>query len=123
MRASPHERPPVATPNTGWRRPVFAAFCGMLLLAFANAALAQQPMPMVSPMKPVNAVADSVPVPSIEDPVAPAEIVPLASSGGGGGGGCVLNSATQHDPILMLLMLAALIRVSWRPAALRVAAL
>jgi hypothetical protein len=60
---------------------------------------------------------------SIEDPVAPAEIVPLASSGGGGGGGCVLNSATQDDPMLMLLMLAALIRVSWRAAALRVAAL
>jgi len=60
---------------------------------------------------------------SIEDPVAPADIVPLASSGGGGGGGCVLNSATQDDPMLMLLMLAALIRVSWRAAALRVAAL
>jgi len=51
---------------------------------------------------------------SIEDPVAPAEIVPLASSGGGGGGGCVLNSATQDDPMLMLLMLAALVHVSWR---------
>ena len=51
---------------------------------------------------------------SIEDPVAPAEIVPLASSGGGGGGGCVLNSDTQDDPILMLLMLAALVHVSWR---------
>jgi hypothetical protein len=47
---------------------------------------------------------------SIEDPVAPAEVVPLAdSSGGGGGGGCVLNTAVNKDPAFPLFMLAALV--------------
>jgi hypothetical protein len=48
---------------------------------------------------------------SIEDPVAPAEVVPLTStstSSSGGGGGCALNTAGQQDPdpIFPLLMLA-----------------
>ena len=53
---------------------------------------------------------------SIEDPVAPAEVVPLADSsgGGGGGGGCLMNTAAQEDPTLPLLTLAALVYMSRR---------
>jgi hypothetical protein len=53
---------------------------------------------------------------SIEDPVAPAEVVPLAgsSSGGGGGGGCVMSAAAREDPTLPLLTLAALVYMSRR---------
>ncbi|MEA2079464.1 MAG: choice-of-anchor U domain-containing protein, partial [Pseudomonadota bacterium] len=46
---------------------------------------------------------------SIEDPVAPAEVVPLAGSSSGGGGGCVLNTAVDKDPAFPLFMLAALL--------------
>jgi hypothetical protein len=42
---------------------------------------------------------------SIDDPVAPAEAVPV-SGGGGGGGGCTLDSAGQKDPVWLLLLLA-----------------
>jgi len=56
---------------------------------------------------------DGVANASIDDPVAPAEFVPVTSSGGGGGG-CVLNAGRQEDPVWLLLMLAALVRVSWR---------
>ena len=53
---------------------------------------------------------DGVANASIEDPVAPAEVVPLAdSSGGGGGGGCVLNTAVSKDPAFPLFLLAALV--------------
>jgi hypothetical protein len=50
----------------------------------------------------------------IEDPVAPAEVVPLADSGGGGGGGCVMHPAAQEDPTLPMLTLAALVFMSRR---------
>ena len=54
---------------------------------------------------------DGVANASIEDPVAPAEVVPLADSsgGGGGGGGCVLNTAVSKDPAFPLFLLAALV--------------
>jgi hypothetical protein len=57
---------------------------------------------------------DGVANASIEDPVAPAEVVPLADSsggggGGGGGGGCVLNAAVNKDPAFPLFLLAALV--------------
>jgi hypothetical protein len=53
---------------------------------------------------------------SIEDPVAPAEVVPLAdsSSGGGGGGGCMISPTAQGDPTLPLLTLAAWVTISRR---------
>jgi hypothetical protein len=46
----------------------------------------------------------------IEDPVAPAEVVPVASSSSSGGGGCVLNTNAQKnpDPVSPLLLLAML---------------
>jgi hypothetical protein len=50
----------------------------------------------------------------IEDPVAPAEVVPLADSGGGGGGGCMISPTAQGDPTLPLLTLAALLTITWR---------
>lgn len=56
--------------NTGSAGPVFAALCALALLWCAPAARAQSPMPLVSPLKPVNTVADSVPLPVIEDPAA-----------------------------------------------------
>ncbi|MGB5728845.1 MAG: choice-of-anchor U domain-containing protein, partial [Thiogranum sp.] len=45
----------------------------------------------------------------IEDPVAPAELVPLAGNSSSSSGGCALNTAAQRepDPIFPLLMLAA----------------
>ena len=45
----------------------------------------------------------------IEDPVAPAELVPLTSNSSSSSGGCALNTAAQRepDPIFPLLMLAA----------------
>jgi hypothetical protein len=49
---------------------------------------------------------DGVANASIEDPIAPAEILP-ASSGGGGGGGCILNPRAPDDPTLPLIALAA----------------
>jgi hypothetical protein len=49
---------------------VFAAFCGVLLLLAATGASAQSRMPLESPLKPINAVHDSIPVPVIYDPVA-----------------------------------------------------
>jgi hypothetical protein len=58
------------------------------------------------PLTDLDGVANS----SIEDPVAPAELAPLASiSSGGGGGGCALDTAGQQDrdPIFPLLLLAA----------------
>lgn len=54
---------------------------------------------------------DGVANASIDDPVAPAEFVPVSSSGGGG---CVLRAGRQLDPVWLLLILAMLVRVSWR---------
>ena len=52
---------------------------------------------------------------SIEDPVAPAEVVPLAdSSSSGGGGGCMISLTAQGDPTLPLLTLAAWVTISRR---------
>jgi hypothetical protein len=57
---------------------------------------------------------DGVANASIDDPIAPAEFVPVASSDSGGGGGCVMNSVRQKDPIWLLLTLAALVYASRR---------
>jgi hypothetical protein len=51
---------------------------------------------------------------SIEDPVAPAEVVPLADSSSGGGGGCMISPTAQGDPTLPLLTLAAWVTISRR---------
>jgi hypothetical protein len=49
---------------------VFAAFCVALVITLPIVAIAQHPMPLVSPLKPVTTPADSVPLPVIEDPAA-----------------------------------------------------
>lgn len=48
---------------------MFAALCALQLLA-ATPAVAQSPMPLVSPLKPVHTVPDSLPRPVLDDPAA-----------------------------------------------------
>lgn len=60
---------------------------------------------------------DGVANASIDDPVAPAEFIPVTSDGGGGGG-CTLRAGRQVDSVWLLLILLCLVRTSWhaRPA-------
>lgn len=70
MSARAHPRPARARPNTRWGRLVFAALCGALVVLGAAGAQGQSSMPLESPMKPVNELPDSFPLPVIEDPIA-----------------------------------------------------
>lgn len=49
---------------------MFAALCALWIGGAVSPVSAQESMPLVSPLKPVNAVADSLPLPVIADPVA-----------------------------------------------------
>lgn len=74
MHARTERRRPRAVSNTGSAGPVFPAFLAVVLAAVLPmvpcGARAQEPMPLSSPLKPVHAAADSVPLPVLHDPSA-----------------------------------------------------